>query len=1524
MAEDILRETGSDEEAAAISGAAPVGEDVDYDEVVPHRREVAFQEVPDAIASDLAASTNVMVGDASVEGYDRIKQGIVDGDSPEMLQAQGMVGDMQQQQAKDVAMNLMADPGVADEEKEQILLNLQDRLDELDKTTASLQDHVTVNMAAASNPESEEGRKLGDSLKDNIDSYLDLTNNLQALSAEAAETINLDGKTVIEGILLIAPLYEGLAWRDFVENNLGSDWNNEAKIVAPGELREEVQSHVNGLLEQGRFDDVEDFFVDMMAYLRENGGVIGGNNFLAVADTLSAFDEVLAATDPENVDWDRWILNVTGVLDAIPFIGGAAKGIKAALKINKTTHMARMSNTNVKIASEVATAAAKDEKVAEMVGETGESLRAAYVLPKDAAWNEINAPAKITESIQKVDAKTMDLMDHADEVQGFLTAGKEAQIASESLRESLKNVGAGKVWIGDTALEKTEGGYRASAIVAASDESGWATKEAAEAANKELFSGAGEIVSRRFQGEPYQTLKGKDFGQKPEYEEFFIKQESNQKIVFTDDDFAITFGGKVNPWVFDPDSRFAKTWSTKGNVSFDQFKFFEKQLESFFDPVAKLNSVGQRAVSKLLRVGRDREKVYSPRELRRYLRATGMQGKALDKGIEAYREARQGFDTMYMMEDQIFRKSLTKDGYSHVEGVGGFNGFGRVVTNAEVRKVYNPKTQAIEELTDQSAQLIELRSPVRVGEGQTKYVKMSDDVQMKDLPPRVLSYRKGYVPTMYKENYFIDEIVQITDHTGKRVSSLRTINSTSSLLEGNKQIAKLKGKSPDAVYKVRHDRDMDSDGIEQAMSDIRSRTGGIFYSKRGERVRDTGDEVSDVVEPIEAGINASRMVARRTAMGPFIEDLKVRWMNTYRKFADEGRFPAEGVLIQSDDLNLAKDVARAKSMHQYIRMLEGQIGNNLTFRKSALNVADSLEDVSPKFKPLSDGLRYMSDKLNPISRARALTFTSTLGTDPIRQLLLQPSQILFTGTLAPIDSIRSFRVGRVVSRLSRKKSIKPMSNKDMDRVGKGLGMEPGELKKLVDQFDKSGLGSSITSHELARDVAKPLSAKIGGNAAQKAIATARVPVDKGLGMLRRGFERGEEINIGTHWMLARIRWMKKNPGKDPSSAANALQISGEARSIALSMTQSGDLAYQRGFMSLPMQFFAVQHKAMLAMATNQQFTKAERARVVLGQAVLWGPAGLGLTEASALLSEQFNLSLPEWFKDGLMETVINNALSAITGDDIDFDISATLAPASGVYDNIVTTLVDSVLHDSFAPSELLGPSKSVFNRIEAATQGMTNMWNTDPDMVDMEAVRSLSGEQLVSVYSSYNRLTKGLAMLASDHWLDKHGRRLLPASALEAIAFGALGITSDKVDAMYTLQGMLGSPINIQKSELQEAGDIYYDQVLRLTNKYLAMSEAGVPYPEVIALHKAEVAAHNMMINSYGAQAEVIMQSTRARINRATSGTKQDELITSLAKLYAKGENKNAIQFAIDEGLVEEDQGNKMLEVFNFAWGIEE
>jgi len=1013
--------------------------------------------------------------------------------------------------------------------------------------------------------------------------------------------------------------------------------------------------------------------------------------------------------------------------------------------------------------------------------------------------------------------------------------------------------------------------------------------------------------------------------------EYFVKADAQADISFKDDDVAVSFLGEKGSWLADADTAFSKQIAQAGNAIFDKWKFLEKDLLSHLDPFAKLSREEQIKLSKALETGNSKEEVYDSNTLRNTFKITS------EKSQEAYRSYRRGMDVAFTLENKMLRETLVSENMVSVSNsASNFTDFAKPLSKEQasgVKFVYDPKEKSVvpvdvADLYKNGESVAKLRSSkfVEAGDVGSSYVIVGRGTTINELPEIVLNYNKGWLPRINQSNYFIVE-KRTVSIDGVKTDRTRTVNVAHDLTSAtdaidalNKEAKVQEGKAL-VEYTWKHDRKITSadKSFEEHMYDLHTSTGGLFYNKRGDRLKDVRGVNSIVTDPLASGVNAMTRVSRDVTMKPFIDDMKARFVATYGDISyPKGVFPSSADNIRVEGQVGDPKVTKARRMFKHIETLEG-LSTKAGFHKTAIVAADYAErNLGSIGRLMATGIRSVGDT-DPVGWVRAKNFELNLATNPLAQLVVQPSQTLNMFGLAPSTFVQDWRYGRAISKLAANLDDIKKSDAELASIAKLYGVDVDEFKKDITGFRRSGMGAAVTSHEIARDAAKPLSSALSDSSLTRMASAATAPYTKTTQFLGKAFARGEEINIGVHWAVAKRRWMKKNPEGDVHSSSAQFDIAGEARSLSGSMTQPGDFAYQKGIASIPFQYFAIQHKQMLLMLTNRALTGKERFRIFAGQMALWGPAGVGLAAIvdGAAADRELNLSdgALSVINDGIMEAGINATLETVFDQEADLDLSGRFAPAGGVNDNIATAIAEMMLtgESSDIYKIIFGPTAGNFNRFADAGKTVATIFNTTEKTYEDLDVGS---DVLLSMFSAWNNFTKARLYKTEGYWLDSKGTPIFQPTDLQLWAKGSLGIQPKFLDGYYRTH----KNTRDFDAEINEVAEDYYKHLNRLASSSLAQSSGLGPegMDKVHAAFDQMLRIQNGILLAHEEDAPLITKALQKKIETNINKVGVDELTDNLIKfLVRSGDNSDArsiVQRAVNLGVLPQEQLDSVTE----------
>jgi hypothetical protein len=171
------------------------------------------------------------------------------------------------------------------------------------------------------------------------------------------------------------------------------------------------------------------------------------------------------------------------------------------------------------------------------------------------------------------------------------------------------------------------------------------------------------------------------------------------------------------------------------------------------------------------------------------------------------------------------------------------------------------------------------------------------------------------------------------------------------------------------------------------------------------------------------------------------------------------------------------------------------------------------------------------------------------------------------------------------------------------------------------------------------------------------------------------------------------RWKDMNKGKALDDRA-LKDIFARAEQFRLNMGQGNKAAFQKGLISIPLQFQQVNTKFFEAISFGSPFSAKERMRLFAGQGMLFGAMGIPFAkEGAAWMADAMDseiASTPEGLnllKRGLVGFAVNNMAG------IDVEISGRVALAGGFSDMIIDSIFEQ--HDM---TSIMGPAGAVFQR----------------------------------------------------------------------------------------------------------------------------------------------------------------------------------------------------------------------------------
>jgi hypothetical protein len=934
--------------------------------------------------------------------------------------------------------------------------------------------------------------------------------------------------------------------------------------------------------------------------------------------------------------------------------------------------------------------------------------------------------------------------------------------------------------------------------------------------------------------------------------------------------------------------------------------------------------------------------------------AKGWDGRAWDK----YQTLVRTFDAMFMLNDRRLRNSLRRENFQHLQSSDGlWNGFVKrvdpFVVRGSVSEMYDPVTRSIRTVDPDYIDDLYAHGGYA---GRLKYAE-SQKVQggsktvdyaiidprngqlPRALPSRVLRKIPGYYPRIYKDKFFVQRTLKSganTTRNGSRVANRNlepdTIGTAKSRKDAEATVARMLADDPDGIYDYtfKLSDDLDTSTRSGAELDLARNNGQLFFSERGEHLKNlTSGLESDILDPLESIAATARKISKTYAMEPYLRSAEAEFV---RRYGDTVLLPNPvtgklevpqldqiDALIQSrGNAALDAEVASAKARARHHNFQKGVVGTvERNWRGAMMYLASHFDNITGG---RSSRLLLNDRVLNndPSRVMRSLGFQAFIVYNPLRQLFMQGAQSLYLAGVDPGYVFgKMYRDGVAVTMQALAARNGRQTN--IASVAKKLGVDNKEAEAVVDAVVKSGVLDSVDAHQFVN------------NGLRSVLGRESVPVAAVSSLSRNlkavGFGLGEQVNLTNSWMVAYRKLKNSGAIKGAQSIEDRARISSLARDYALSMTTSGALAYQRGYLSMMLQFMSFSHKAWLGvlpefLGGNKAFSSAQKAKIFASQVALFGATGAGFTGLAQWGIENFYKGDPldpdsadkvaQLMAGGLVDYSFNRLLESITEEEgAGVSVSGSIAPLNDPLFTVRDVLVDVFRGETDVAAAFLGPSSSVVSKIQKATEATVGVMRvSDGTLQDI-------GDKLepwLEIASGYSNYTK--ARFAAKHGgfdVGNQGLPVISATSQEAFMKGLFGTqTYAEIDFF----GHLDISKESAKRRIREDARITYNNL----NRALLNISPNLG-PDERAEEILEVIRYNNVIHSGYSDAEVdILRQEFIRLsNNAIDTGEEDLFINILNSVYngnilATDANKERLRHA---SFLTDEQRLELEEVFN-------
>lgn len=725
------------------------------------------------------------------------------------------------------------------------------------------------------------------------------------------------------------------------------------------------------------------------------------------------------------------------------------------------------------------------------------------------------------------------------------------------------------------------------------------------------------------------------------------------------------------------------------------------------------------------------------------------------------------------------------------------------------------------------------------------------------LPQSIVKKIDGYMPIVHKAEYFIEYQPNFIYLNGKYIDRglsnnrillenyTETLDSALTVKDANKLAAMYENDVPVAERKqiidgeeviekvplynvrVRRTNNTTQDLVrDQELFEVMSRQGRSKSRRMNKNFYDEG-----VVDPLEALQNATVSLERLNLLDDFTAQAREGFIEQYkdhvpRNQAGEPVFPRTVEELTNESLNPdAYRAAKNKLLYmekQQTAVSKGEkiIGEQISY------VLDGME----RFKLTREVLRQVPElrglsgrSLTRATNQMASLFFITLNS--LRQPFVQTTQILThvgSNIVVPHQAIAD--VGLFTATMFRLLADAPVFKdtlassviKAIPYTIIGGARIPGtklnimnnitEFENYYQAFKKSGLVESAGLNMMVEDLlhARPKGFK------QDTIIDTALKGPKTVATAAGKFFNISEFANRLYFNGVAYRLMKnKHTGVlDMTNKVNQEKVWYEGWRLAGSQTRQGSFDFQHGLTSSLMQYLAVGQKIANTMFQNTAtiMTPAERARVLITQAVMYGTAGVYLNNLIEELLRKYTniddvpIEVVKYVTMGLagygFSTLVDNAYELLTGEEVkrksqlNYGGSVTPVGASSVpfaWADFVYEMAD-LFTEKGASFRFAGLSgiKGIYGALEKYA-----FWLDTKEVTKEEFPEVLP--RMLSFISGMNNITKSYIQLASGDIVTSYGN--------------SLGLEKTRAEAFAQILGIRTVQEDLLRKSLMDSGD---------------------------------------------------------------------------------------------------------------------
>lgn len=1021
---------------------------------------------------------------------------------------------------------------------------------------------------------------------------------------------------------------------------------------------------------------------------------------------------------------------------------------------------------------------------------------------------------------------------------GKLFTNAEQDAMWRSVVEKIKEAGGEIRPEYSEIVARSDEGFRMSALIGSSGKSGWASGVDAlyYAMDAGLPLNESKLVRRDLVTGEFEELTGDALKNTNEWlgkpGEYFVKTDSfykynpeDRKLFGVSAPVQVAMGGAMTRALLDPASRFSKQMMDYANTALGKGFAFKDAANSILKSnFLKLHGESRAKVMKVLEDG-DAEQIDFD-----YSTLTTRYPDLSEKEAKAYFEARAFNQLLYQTANKQARDVLDAGGWKAAYKLDDA-AIPSIVRPARSdglpNMIFDPRSNKLitrEEAQATNLDIVELRTPADVPTGGTYTHRLVTTDEIYDaLPPQVLNYNPGQITRIYDENWYV------------RVSKKEVVNGE--VVQGPPRVVAVAGtkkEADDAVAQLQSEVAEGSDLVYETTRDekaLRALSQGSYEfdvqgalltsQRREEALPRVGGGKARTLDPFNAMNVARDVVANREAWSDYMRSMRelVR-----KQWPDHVMEDANGNIVMAQGAPTDDQFEQANQFVQWLQAMQSGEQDAMIFKQNLVRISARLQDSNkiPDFvaDPMARVLNNVP-AVDPLKWARSSAFMLQVAMGGPRAVVMSALQPLFLVGLSPVKALRAMATDQWALHLAMHNRDNPKLDEMLAKYLKAAGLGEGDVgfyKAAMEAYRLSGLPYSVESHAFFRgsDFSPELKSTDGAAAEiVKGMVSALPRVASTV------FRAGEQMNLASTFMVAARRYKAKNPKANWGDSRVWSQISADARNLALNMTKTNDLSYQRGWWAVPLQYIAITHKAATLMLANKSLTAGERGRVVLGSLAVYGANGfpygpelvqeaMDMADIDLSAAGEEATNVRNYVYGGLMDGTFNRWVFNDDDKPGSVAVASSASMANGVKNMLEASLGDDATFLKVMTGAV-GSTYTTFGRV--ATEVETIMQR--PDLSDSEkTMKALA--VLPEISSGWSRFVKAQMGVGMSATVSNNFKPMVRQTEVENWARGTFGFGSYREAETHILRK--------NKEEIDEETKEFMDatarQMIRILSKY--------------------------------------------------------------------------------------------------------